>query len=343
MSEPFFPQILENAFLKARLEKDVAEGSLSHAYVLEGQKGSGRHTVALSTVAAVACREGKASGAVPCLRCPSCRKIMEGKSPDVKVIGLEDDKATVGVEAVRLLKNDLVTAPTELPYKVYILEDADCLTVQAQNAFLLSLEEPPPYVLFFLICENSGNLLETVRSRAPILRTERIEDDVLESTLLRKEKRAVELRNDSPEDWNQLLVVSAGSIGRGIELLDTRRRKQIFEYRASAKQMVSLLGSSRRADAFEAINSLGTKRQDILIRLTHLRYALRDLILLKKSENAPLCFYEDREIAAELSTRFTAQGLFQLYEAINTATDDLEMNSNVRLTLTRMMSSAGLI
>ncbi len=350
----YFPAILGNDALKARLGKDVAENHLSHAYIIEGAKGSGRHNVALSVTAAIECeiRERTAQPdlfgdltkrAVPCGECLSCRKILSGKSPDVRIIGLEDDRVTIGVETVRTLKEDMYTAPNDLSVKVYIIENADLMTEQAQNAFLLSLEEPPEYVLFFLLCEGSVSLLETIRSRAPTLRTTRLDVSQIESYLLSNDPRAAKLRENSAEDWNTLLFVSDGRIGYALELLDAKARSNLFESRKDVKKLISLLLSSNRAAALGAIPDFGKKRQDVRSKLSLLQHALRDLLLLKKSENAPLCFYEDAEEALELSTRFTSHALLSLYDAASRAKDDLEENSNVRLTLTYMMQRAGLI
>ncbi len=348
----YFPAILGNDALKARLGKDVAEDHLSHAYIIEGAKGSGRHTVALSVAAAIECEmrkrtaQGDLFGAVakrtvPCGECLSCRKILSGKSPDVKLIGLEDDRVTIGVETIRTLKEDMYTAPNDLSVKVYIIKDADLMTEQAQNAFLLSLEEPPEYVLFFLLCEGSVSLLETIRSRAPTLRTTRLDISQIESYLLSNDPRATELRDSSAEDWNTLLFVSDGRIGYALELLDAKARSNLFESRKDVKKLISLLLSSNRAAALGAIPDFGKKRQDVRSKLSLLQHALRDLLLLKKSENAPLCFYEDAEEALELSTRFTSHALLSLYDAASRAKDDLDENSNVRLTLTFMMQRAG--
>ena len=350
----FFQNVVGNEALKKRLSKDVAENHLSHAYVIEGERGSGRHTVALSVAAAIECESRESGGeidlfgaahsqTIPCGSCPSCEKIFGGKSPDVITVGLEDDKVTIGVETVRNVKNDMYTAPNDLSVKVYIIEDADSMTVQAQNAFLLSLEEPPEYVLFFLICENSGNLLETVRSRAPTLRTVKIADFEIEKYLLENEKRATELRDEDEESWKMLIFLSGGSIGRAIELLDTKKREKILENRKDAEAIIGLLGERNRAAAFEVIASFGSKRNEIIGKLSYLQYALRDLLLLKKDENAPLCFFFNREAAQELSTRFTAPALLSLYDATVSAIDDLEANANVRLTLMNMLQSAALI
>jgi len=341
MSDNYFKDVIGNGILTERLSRDIKENKLSHAYILEGPRGSGRHTIALNAAAALCCEERH--GDVPCKKCRSCEKIFGGKSPDIITLGLEDDKASIGVETVRFLRNDIHVAPNDLSTKVYIIEDADRMTVQAQNAFLLSLEEPPSYILFFLICENSTDLLETVRSRAPSLRTERLTHEQVEGYILAHDKRARELKETSAEDFKTLISVSAGSIGYALELLDTRRRKQVFEYRKTAASLISMLSSKNRRGALEAISVFGTKRAEVIRQISFLQYAIRDLLLLKKSDDAPLCFFEDREEAIELSTLFTANGLFALYDASVIAVDDLEANSNVRLALMNMMQRAKLI
>ena len=88
---------------------------------------------------------------------------------------------------------------------------------------------------------------------------------------------------------------------------------------------------------------MGSKRQEISRQIVFLQYAIRDLILLKKSDEVSLCFFEDRENAAELATHFTSKQLIDLYDATVTALEDLEHNTNVRLTLISMMQNANLI
>ena len=270
-------------------------------------------------------------------------KILEDKSPDIYTVGLEGDKVSLGVESIRKIKNDMYTAPNDIDIKVYIIENADLMTDQAQNAFLLSLEEPPEYVLFFLLCESSVDLLETIRSRAPVLRTERLEKNDVEAYLLANDKRAVALKAESEEEWNLLLCVSAGCIGYAIELLDTKYRKQIFDYRNTAKEIIKMLQSRNKTNAFEIISAFGTKRNEICRQISFIQYALRDLILLKKCDTAPLCFYENRELALELSYSFTTASLLTLYNACEKTADRLEQNANVRLSLLGMMQDAGLI
>ncbi len=339
-----FVSIVGNRTLCSRLARAVDDSSLSHAYIIEGGAGSGRHTIALQTIAAMSCAQKSSTGAtLPCEKCISCRKILEGRSPDIIRIGPEGDKVSIGVESIRFLKSDIYLPPTDLPIKAYIIDGADAMTHQAQNAFLLSLEEPPEYVLFFLICENSSALLETVKSRAPILRTEKISREEIEEYVLTHERKAVELKAQSPEEFAEIICAADGSIGYALSLLDTKKRKQILENRRIAKDFISLASGKLNQDKLELVSSLGSKRHEICDRLYYIQNALRDLILLKKSDDAPLCFYADRDEACELSTHFTSKKLLMLFGATEQAIDDLSRNSNVKLTTANMLKNSELI
>ncbi len=335
-----FDNIVGNARLKERISQDISSNTLAHAYIIEGPTGSGRHTLAINIAAALSCLSDKDS---PCSACKSCEKILGGRSPDVIVQGLEGEKVTIGVETVRKLKEDMVTAPNDLDIKVYIIENADSMTVQAQNAFLLSLEEPPEYVMFFLICESSGSLLETIRSRAPVLRTQRLEDSEIEKYILNRDKRARQLKDDDPDAFQTLVFVSDGCIGKALSLLEAKKRKALFDERDTAKKMLSLLSCPHRAEVLSLVASLGNKRAEISQCLAAVQNAVRDLMLLKKTDNARLCFFPDREQAQELSTRYTSTSLILLYDVLCQARDELEANANVRLTLLNMVQKAGLI
>ena len=97
----YFKQIIGNRALVERLSSDIASGFLFHAYILEGPRGSGRHTLALTTVAALSCLNKSNEHNIPCNHCINCQKILSGQSPDVTTVSLEEDKATIGIEAIR--------------------------------------------------------------------------------------------------------------------------------------------------------------------------------------------------------------------------------------------------
>ena len=113
-----FSSIVGNRSLCQRLAHAIDGNSLSHAYIIEGAAGSGRHTIALHALAAASCKErGVAGASLPCKKCSFCKKILEGKSADVINVEREEGKATIGVETMRFLKSDIYLPPTELSYK----------------------------------------------------------------------------------------------------------------------------------------------------------------------------------------------------------------------------------
>lgn len=338
----YFSNILGNKDLKSRLCKDIEDGTLSNAYILEGRSGSGRHTAALLSAMALACENKDDSDfPLPCGTCKSCKKILDGNSPDIMYVS-KGDKVSMGVEQIRLIRSDIYTRPNELPAKIYIIEDADTMTVQAQNAFLLTLEEPPEYVLFFLLCENTSLLLETVRSRAPILRLDTISRDDISDYILSHDKKAEQLKKSSPDEFSEIVLLSDGSIGKALKLLDPKFRKPYLEDRELASAFITSTRHQKGSD-ISTVFSLGTKRPEIIERLTYIENAIRDLIVLKKNEDVDLIFYTDREKALDIAYSFPTSQLFKLYDSVENAKQELLANSNIRLTLTELCIRSGLI
>jgi DNA polymerase-3 subunit delta' len=347
--------VIGNRELLERLDRDVRTGQLSHAYILDGRKGSGRHTVARHICASIACenrpgqalthrdedqmgffdllddapplpREIPADAPLPCLSCPACEKVLEEKCPDIHVIG-RDGKASIGVDAIRFLRSDVLIPPNDLDTKIYIIEDAETMTVQAQNALLLTLEEPPPYVLFLLLCDGADNLLETIRSRAPVLRTRPIPDGEIRD-FLRARRCTL-----SEEDLNAVILRADGCIGSALTLADARAVKPILKMRETCDEFMATC-AARRYDSLPAVlTRFGNKRDGVMELLALVSLATRDLILLRHSDTVKLKYYTDRDSAEELACRFTTKSLLALDRAVSSAEDSLEGNSNVRLTL----------
>ena len=340
-----FTDIVGNESLKDRLAADIRASSLSHAYIIEGARGSGKHTIARQIAAALSCeRRGDHTSPLPCKGCISCRKILSGGSPDVITVGREEDKATLGVDAIRKLKNDVYIAPNDTDVKVYIIEDAHTMTIQAQNAFLLTLEEPPAYVVFFLLCEGTETLLETIRSRAPILHTEPIPIQATDEHLCRVNAEARALKSSAPSEFAEILATADGRIGTAIALLDSHKRKPILARREAARSFVRLFSDRKSAIAtLQFFKTLGKQREAIHEQLSTILLCLRDLLLCKQADEPPLCFFGSYEEAHALAYRFTTPELLSIIDAVTTAIDRLRTNANVRLTLTALGVQTGLL
>ena len=151
-----------NEKLKDQLSRQEGERGLSHAYILSGPPGSGKHALARLLAAAMLCT---GQGEKPCGRCGPCIKVERAVHPDVSIISGPETGKPITVDQVRQLRADAYIRPNEGERKVYLLEEADRMNPSAQNAMLKLLEEGPPYAAFLLIAGSSGGLLQTVRSR----------------------------------------------------------------------------------------------------------------------------------------------------------------------------------
>ncbi len=161
------------------LKYEVAAGKLSHAYLFCGSRGTGKTSSAKILAKAVNCLSPKNGN--PCNECAACRSIDAGTATDV----LEMDAASnTGVDDVRDIRDEIVFAPAELTYRVYIIDEVHMMTGNAFNALLKTLEEPPAHVIFILATTELHKLPATIVSRCQRFDFRRISTDVLSRRLL---------------------------------------------------------------------------------------------------------------------------------------------------------------
>lgn len=197
-----------NAALIQRLEKAISAGTLAHCYIISGSEGSGRRTLARLLAAAMECTGPKP----PCHDCNQCRKVLRDIHPDVTFV--TSDKQSIGVETIRQMRTDAYIRPNEGKRRVFILPQAERLTESAQNAMLKILEEPPGTAAFFLLTDNPGSLLETVRSRAVELALSPVTEQEAEAWL----------KKTCPDKSSQAIkaaaAASGGLVGKALAALE---------------------------------------------------------------------------------------------------------------------------
>lgn len=163
------PQTLEDLDLgsvRTELKKIVSSGNIPHALLFAGPKGTGKTSAARIIAKIVNCeKQGKKLGE-PCNKCYQCKSIMTGNNIDVIEL---DAASNRGIDDVRALRDTVKLSPANAKKKVYIIDEAHMLTLEASNALLKTLEEPPNHVLFILATTNAGKLIETVRSRTALI------------------------------------------------------------------------------------------------------------------------------------------------------------------------------
>ncbi len=339
--DKIFPTLIGNDSLKRNVGVDIRARRNSHAYILEGDAGCGKHTAARLIAAALSCeRRDDPTRPLPCMECSNCKKIAKGISADVVTVGC-GDKASIGVDEIRRIREGLYVSPNDSDTRTYIIESAEKMTPQAQNALLLTIEEPPPFVVFLLLSEDSSKLLETVKSRAQRIRCESFSPSEVREYLRSLPNGEMLYRKD-PARFAAAASLSSGSLGRAARLLSSSDGDSYLKARESAAELVVGLAGTRSATLIPQIASLGKKSDETrrLLQLTD--NALRDLCLLKSNEDAKLdelVFFADREEALSLTDSLSYKKLLYIHDRICRALVKLDMNVSAKTVLTDLIFS----
>ncbi|MBO4235600.1 MAG: DNA polymerase III subunit gamma/tau [Firmicutes bacterium] len=240
-----FDEILGQEHIVKILKNQVATGTVGHAYLFCGTRGTGKTSTARILAKAVNCT---GEGEKPCGCCPSCLAIKEGSFIDMIEI---DAASNNGVDNVRELRESVNYPPAVGKKKVYIIDEAHMLTTQALNALLKTLEEPPENVMFILATTDPQKLLQTILSRCLRLDFRRIPDvKIAEHMKKICDARGVKITDDAL----RLLASNAdGSVRDGLSLLDQ-----------------CLSGGGDSLDRDTVLEYLGTVADDFFIKLTEL-------------------------------------------------------------------------
>jgi DNA polymerase-3 subunit delta' len=321
----YFSSLTENSALRERIGIDCESGRLSHAYIIEGARGSGKKTLAYLIAAADNCeKKNDQNSPLPCTECPSCKKILGRHSPDVTCLEKPDDRATISVDTVREMRRQMYISPNELSKKYYIIDEADSMTLQAQNALLKNLEEPPSDAIMFLLCESSENLLETIRSRAPRLRMQLLCCSELMSYLNNNDRRAASLSHGELEE---LCVSAGGSIGQAFKMLDAAEFEKVKQQRCEAIKLSRLCAKGVfDGECSDFMRTMPQKREKLKELLSLSLVALRDMAALKKTRGAPLCFLTESQ--RDIPLPYSTEGIVKASDRISSSINALNANAN---------------
>lgn len=332
-----FSSLLGNAYLRKTLAPDLAEGRAAHGYILSGPCGSGKKTAARLMAAASVC-ENRLSDTMPlpCGTCPSCHRILHDLSADVLWI-THDDRASIGVDQIRAIRENLYVSPNDGERKFYIIDEAHTMTAQAQNALLLSLEEPPEFVTFLLLTEDPSSLLETIRSRAPVIHMELFPPATVRDWL--KTQALPKTVLDDTERCDGAAVLSGGALGQALVLVG--EDSAVLQMRALTLQLLEGIFRLRPSVLLEEIlPQLPTNRGQICQVLTMLQSALRDLIARKRQAAVDGQFLLGNESVCRYAGRFSVSRLMSLYDLCSTTLSRLDANGSISPCMTSFLLQA---
>ncbi len=330
-------RVFGNESAKRALKNSIKVDRLPQVIILEGDVGSGKETFAREIAAAASCISERR----PCGTCKNCRKILERRTPDVVTVERESGKSQLGVDLVRDMSEQTRNGPCEMPMLFFIVREADRMTEQAQNAWLLTLENPPEDVGFILLCENSKGLLETIRSRALTFRMERFEPEET-VRLIRSNPGRFGIFTDEKALY-EAAVASGGSIGKTLLLLGKEEAAELHSRREFALSAVSAAINPRMPKADKIREAMkfpdqreGAKasevREDFSAKLSIMADIYSDLIMLSCDEDTKMKFFtpDRREEALEMSDLCAVSILLSQRESCMEAINALRMNASVK-------------
>ena len=338
----YLSRVLGNERARSRIGRAIESGKLPHALLIDGAVGTGKLTLATEIAAALNCEVR--GDLLPCGVCNTCRRIYEMGHVDVRVLGRADGKETIGVAQIKDWRHDMFLSSTEAPFKVYIIKDAERMTVEAQNALLIVLEEPPKNVVIILLASGTDRILTTIKSRAQHVSMARFTKDKLEEYLLSISENARRMKDTDPEGFSVILTESDGVLGVALNLSDPKKVSEVIEERKMIKDVIDSLGE--RADysrLMSSINALPQKRQELSYAIELIISAISDMIAVKNTKNVSTVFLRDVKEAEALSRNMSVRYLMSVYEIFRDAYDKLSKNAGVTSLLTECVARIKLI
>lgn len=322
----------------AHLQNAIAAGKVSHAYLIAGEKGSGKKTIAGAFAKALLCTElkGRLEAAAAdgktldprevdsCGKCPACLKADSGNHPDLVTVTHAKPKS-ISVDEIReQVVDDAQIRPYDGGYKVYIIPDADLMTAQAQNALLKTLEEPPEYAVLILLASNAGAMLDTILSRTAVLDLRQVSDDQLQHFLVEK----LEL----PEHQARLITAFAqGNVGKAIALASSDDFEEVL---AKAKQILEHISDWDVAAICAVIKEITPRKAEIddLLDLFAIWYC--DALYFKATRDPDgIVFREELHEIQERASKSSYEGIQTVLEALDKAKVRLRANVSFDLTM----------
>lgn len=318
---PNFKDIYGQKQIVEHFQNALKSGKISHAYIINGERSSGKEFIAKIFAMALQCENG---GVEPCNECHSCKQVLTGNHPDIIKV-THEKPATVGVEDIRNgVNNDVVVKPYSSKWKIYIINEAEKMTVQAQNALLKTLEEPPAYAVIMLLTSNPEALLPTIQSRCVVLNMKPVPDDIVKNYLM-KELHIPDYKADV------CTAFARGNLGKAKALAASEEFDNI---KTEAVSLLKYIRDMEITDIMSAIKKINDYKIDINDYLDILSVWYRDVLLFKATNDVNhLIFKDEIQYIKKVSNQSAYEGIEIILDALEKAKARLRANVNFELTM----------
>ncbi len=316
-----FADIIGQEQIREHLCNAISSGKISHAYIINGERSSGKEFIARVFAMALQCER---EGIEPCGECHSCRQALGNNQPDIIYVSHEKPN-TIGVEDIRTqINGDIGLKPYASPYKIYIMNEGEKMTVQAQNALLKTLEEPPEYAVILILTTQIEALLPTILSRCVVLNMKPVPDALVKKYLM--EELGV------PDYKANICVAFArGNVGKAKLLASSEEFEKVKD---EAVTLVKYINDMEISEIVKAIKKISEYKFDVNDYLDILSTWYRDVLLFKATKDVnSLIFKEEIQQIMRVSDRSTYEGIETIVNALQQAKRRLEANVNFDLTM----------
>ncbi|BBF44634.1 DNA polymerase III delta prime subunit [Lachnospiraceae bacterium KM106-2] len=319
-----FKEIIGHESIIDHLQNAIRQDKVSHAYIFNGESGMGKHLVAKVFAKVLQC---EAKGINPCNVCKSCMQVDSENQPDI--IEVTHEKVSIGVDDIRIqVNNSIQVKPYYSPYKIYIIDDADKMTEQAQNALLKTIEEPPAYAIIILLTDNINRLLPTILSRCVQLSFKPVEAKTIKKYLMEQQQVPEYLAEISAS-------FSRGNIGRAIRYATS---EDFIKSRDTVLHVLEYIDDMELYEVVEAIKDFAEHKLEIDDYLDLMLLWYRDVLLFKVTNNPNLLLYKDeyQYISKQASNR-DYENIEEIITAIDKAKVRMKANVNFDIAMELML------
>lgn len=319
-----FKNILGQKAIKKHFTTAVATGKVSHAYILNGEEGMGKMALAEAFSLMLLCERREGNSFSPCLKCHGCKQVLSHNHPDLIYVSHEKS-GSIGVDDIRYQINDTVSIrPYSSPYKIYIVDEAEKMTGQAQNALLKTIEEPPSYAVIILLTDNKEAFLPTILSRCVQLNLKPLQDGDIKRYLIQEKG----ISEDTAEVY---AAFARGNLGKAIHLAESK------EFQAVYQTMLALLKHLRSMDIAELMETVRKLKEEGLNLdecLDFMQLWYRDVLMFKVTKDMNLLIFKEEYFSInDMSKNSSYQGLETILESIEKARIRLRANVNMELAM----------
>lgn len=317
-----FADIVGQEQLREHLENAVRTGKVSHAYIINGERNAGKEFIAKTFAMAVQCENRQ--DVEPCGECHSCKQALSGNHPDIIFI-THEKPGTIGVDDIRRqINGDVAIKPYSGHKKIYIVSEGEKMTVQAQNALLKTLEEPPEYAVILILTDNVNTLLPTILSRCVVLNMKPVRDAQIKEYLM---------ENMGIPDYKADICVAfaRGNVGKARLLANSEEFDKVKE---EAITLLKYIGEMELHEIVAAIKKINEYKFDINDYMDILSIWYRDVLLFKATHDVNhLIFREEIQSIRKVADKSTYEGIERIIDALEKSKQRLNANVNFELTM----------